>query len=96
MQSALLRAQDEERIVRVTDHYYAISAMRRAMRAVRDNCLANGGDLDIPKLRDTLETSRKYLIPLLEHLDAVGLTRLRSGVRVLLPSSRLLAEIDAP
>jgi selenocysteine-specific elongation factor len=96
LQSALLRAQDEGRIVRVGDHYYAQTAMRRAMRAVRDNCQANGGELDIPKLRDTLETSRKYLIPLLEHLDAVGLTRLRAGTRVLLPSSRLLAELEAP
>jgi selenocysteine-specific elongation factor len=96
LQSALLRAQDEGRIVRVGDHYYAKSAMVRAMRAVRDNCLAHGGELNIPQLRDGLETSRKYLIPLLEHLDAVGLTRLRGGVRVLLPSSRLLAELDAP
>jgi selenocysteine-specific elongation factor len=96
LQSALQRGQDEGRIVRVGDHFYAHSAMRRAMRAVRDNCQANGGDLDIPKLRDGLETSRKYLIPLLEHLDAIGLTRLRGGVRVLLPSSRLLAELDTP
>ncbi|HLU39278.1 MAG TPA: selenocysteine-specific translation elongation factor [Planctomycetota bacterium] len=94
--SALQRAQDEGRIVRVGDHYYAGAAMRRAMRAVRDNCLAHGGELDIPGLRDTLATSRKYLIPLLEHFDAIGLTRLRGGTRVLLPSSRLLAELDAP
>ncbi|MEZ5965339.1 MAG: selenocysteine-specific translation elongation factor [Planctomycetota bacterium] len=95
LQSALQRAQDEGRVVRVGDHYYAHSALRRAMRAVRDNCLAHAGELDIPQLRDHLETSRKYLIPLLEHLDAVGLTRLRGGVRVLLPASRILTELDA-
>jgi len=96
LQSALQRAQDEGRIVRVGEHFYAASAMRRAMRAVRDNCLRNGGELDIPQLRDGLATSRKYLIPLLEQLDAAGLTRLRGGVRVLLPASRLLADLDAP
>lgn len=95
LESALQRAQDDGRVVRVGDHYYAVTAMRRAMRAVRDNCLQHSGELDIPKLRDTLETSRKYLIPLLEHLDAVGLTRLRGGLRVLLPASRILAELDA-
>ena len=51
------------------------------------NCRANDDVLDIPKLRDELDTSRKYLIPLLEHVDDLGLTRLRDGVRVLLPSS---------
>ena len=45
--------------------------------------------LDIPALRDALDTSRKYLIPLLEHLDAAGLTVLRGGVRRLLASSDL-------
>jgi selenocysteine-specific elongation factor len=32
----------------------------------------------IPELRDALKTSRKYMIPLLEHFDGIGLTA-RSG-----------------
>lgn len=94
-QSALQRAQDEGTVVRVGEHFYGAGTHRVAMRALRDNCQKQGGELDIPALRDTLGTSRKYLIPLLEHFDAVGLTRLRGGVRVLLPSSRLIAELDA-
>ncbi len=92
-QSALQRAQDEATVVRVGEHFYGAATHKIAMRAVRDNCQRQGGELDIPALRDTLGTSRKYLIPLLEHFDAVGLTRLRGGVRVLLPSSRLIAEL---
>ena len=49
--------------------------------------------LEIPELRDELGTSRKYLIPLLEHVDAMGLTRLRAGERRLLRSSDIFAEL---
>mgnify|MGYP003346877716 FL=1 len=65
------------------------SVVRGAMHAVRANCLAHAEVLDIPALRDAFDTSRKYLIPLLEHLDAAGLTVLRGGVRRLLSSSDL-------
>lgn len=72
--------------------------MRSLLRAVRANCLRHQGVLDIPQLRDELGTSRKYLIPLLEHVDALGLTVLREGVRRLLPSSDLARDlaVEAP
>jgi selenocysteine-specific elongation factor len=53
------------------------TAMERARAAVRSNCEDNG-ELDIPTLRDQLGTTRKFLIPLLEHFDSTGLT-VRSG-----------------
>jgi selenocysteine-specific elongation factor len=89
----LARALDEGLIERVGEYCMAAPVVRRALVAVRDNCLAHGGDLDIPALRDSLSTSRKYLIPLLEHIDHLGLTRLRNGVRVLLPASPLVSEL---
>jgi selenocysteine-specific elongation factor len=69
--------------------------VRTVLHAIRSNCLQNGEVLDIPKLRDGLDTSRKYLIPLLEYVDALGLTVLRGGVRRLLPSSDLNRELGA-
>ena len=54
----------------------------RARAAVVANCQKNGS-LDIPSLRDELATSRKYLIPLLEHLDATGVTLRQGANRVL-------------
>ena len=53
-----------------------------ARAAVVENCQKNGS-LDIPSLRDRLGTSRKYLIPLLEHLDATGVTLRQGTNRVL-------------
>jgi selenocysteine-specific elongation factor len=93
--SLLDRAQDEGRIDRVGDHYYGATVVRTVLREVRRNCLAHDEVLDIPALRDRLDTSRKYLIPLLEHVDALGLTVLRGGVRRLLRSSDLSRELAA-
>ena len=53
------------------------TSMSRAREAVRTNCEENG-ELEIPTLRDQLGTTRKFLIPLLEHFDSTGLT-VRSG-----------------
>ncbi|MDP6539560.1 MAG: selenocysteine-specific translation elongation factor [Planctomycetota bacterium] len=54
----------------------------RAREEVIANCERNGA-LEIPELRDALKTTRKFLIPLLEHLDAQGLTLRQGGRRVL-------------
>jgi selenocysteine-specific elongation factor len=48
-------------------------AVEEAKRAVSD-AIRRQGPLEPGKLRDVLGTSRKYLIPLLEHLDDIGLT----------------------
>ena len=58
------------------------ASFESAREAVVENCQRNGS-LDIPSLRDRLKTSRKYLIPLLEHLDATGVTLRQGANRVL-------------
>ncbi len=58
------------------------TSMARAREAVRNNCEDNG-ELDIPTLRDQLGTTRKFLIPLLEHFDSTGLTVRAGANRVL-------------
>ncbi len=81
------RAVDEGRIHKVVDHFYGTGIVVRAMAAIRANCLRHQESLDIPELRDELDTSRKYLIPLLEHIDSLGLTVLRGGTRRLITTS---------
>lgn len=41
------------------------------------------GDFSIPALRDRFSTSRKFLMPLLEHFDACGVTTRRGANRIL-------------
>lgn len=48
-------------------------AVEDAKRIVAD-AIRKQGPLEPGKLRDALGTSRKYIIPLLEHLDDIGLT----------------------
>jgi selenocysteine-specific elongation factor len=62
--------------------FLSAKSMERAREAVRTNCEAHG-DLDIPTLRDQLGTTRKFLIPLLEHFDTTGLTVRAGSNRVL-------------
>ena len=58
------------------DHFEAARA------AIVENC-GKHGSLDIPSLRDRLQTTRKFLIPLLEHFDGLGVTTRLGGNRVL-------------
>lgn len=57
----------------------AIETVKEALRTVA----AKNGEIEIPKLRDALGTTRKYLIPLLESLDARGVTVRRGEKRFL-------------
>lgn len=54
-----------------------------AVQHVVEVCEANDGGLVIPQLRDRLGTSRKFLIPFLEHLDRTGLTARKGDRRIL-------------
>jgi selenocysteine-specific elongation factor len=79
----LARLVDEGRLVRVAPGmHFASGAYEQALAAVRENCQRNG-ELSIPELRESLGSTRKWLIPLLEHLDAVGFTMRQGAHRVL-------------
>jgi selenocysteine-specific elongation factor len=89
----LARAVDTGLVEPVGDHVYSAEIVRRALVSIYNNCLVHDEELSIPELRDELGTSRKFLIPLLEYVDGLGLTRLRGGVRRLLPTSPVSQQI---
>ena len=62
--------------------YLDQDCMARMRAEVIKSCQANG-ELQIADLRDALGTTRKYLIPILEALDAEGLTQRKGGARTL-------------
>ena len=72
---------------------------RDALDHMRKTLVAHGrereGSIHIPDLRDDLNTSRKYLIPLLEYFDAERLT-VRHGDQRVLRSGVLEGRDDAP
>jgi selenocysteine-specific elongation factor len=81
------RAVDVGAVDRVGEHVYGAQTVRQALVAIYRNCRRHAGELEIPGLRDEVGTSRKYLIPLLEYVDSLGMTQLRGGVRRLLTTS---------
>ncbi|HVS19745.1 MAG TPA: SelB C-terminal domain-containing protein, partial [Planctomycetota bacterium] len=62
--------------------HFAAARIDEARAAIVDNCTRHG-QLEIPELRDRLDTTRKWLIPLLEHFDVQGVTLRQGGYRVL-------------
>ena len=56
--------------------------------------ISTSGPATVSQVRETLGTSRKYAVPLLERLDATGVTRRIGDVRDLGPRGRDLAKRD--
>ena len=81
MEGLLARGEDEGLLEPIGEAWWSAERVRQAAAHIVENCNAHDGILDIPALRDQLDTSRKWLIPLLEHLDGTGLTLLQGGVR---------------
>jgi selenocysteine-specific elongation factor len=55
-------------------------AVQRLVVHIREH-----GTLTVSEARDILHTSRKYILPLLEHLDALRITRRQGDERLLFP-----------
>lgn len=73
----------EGELVKLGSDWYAdAGAVRAAERTVID-CLRTEGTAGVGTLKDLLGLTRKYLIPVLEHLDRSGVTRREGDRRVL-------------
>ena len=72
---------DEGEVVRVGSLRFARAALEKARGELVRVAKAHAGEVVIPELRDALATSRKFMIPLLEHFDAAGLTSRRGDKR---------------
>jgi selenocysteine-specific elongation factor len=62
--------------------FFAPSAVEEAGRVVAKLLAASPQGITVAQVRDALGTTRKYLLPLLAHLDGSGVTRRRGDLRV--------------
>jgi selenocysteine-specific elongation factor len=62
--------------------YFASSAIAEAARRLATALAANPEGVTVAEARDLLTTTRKYVLPLLNHLDQTGVTRRRGDVRI--------------
>ena len=78
---ALLR--DEHRVVEIASGLFLDADVEADLRSKVADRLADGSSLSMGDLRDLVGTTRKFAVPLGEHLDRVGLTRREGDVRLL-------------
>ncbi|MGH9152978.1 MAG: SelB C-terminal domain-containing protein, partial [Acidimicrobiales bacterium] len=62
--------------------WFAPSALDEAARRVARLLAEHPDGVTVAQVRDALGTTRKYMLPLLAHLDATGVTRRRGDLRV--------------
>ena len=62
--------------------HFAASAIDAAIERIRSSLADQPGGLTVAEIRDVLGTTRKYVLPLLAHLDGTGVTRRREDVRI--------------
>ena len=69
-------------VVEVGGVAFAASAMDAAADVVRGLLGEHPDGVTVAQVRDALGTTRKFVVPLLEHLDATGRTRRREDLRI--------------
>ena len=70
-------------LVEFSKDFYLHTDVDREIRHRLRNEMADGKGLTISQIREILETTRKYAVPLAEYLDRIGFTRREGNVRVL-------------
>lgn len=84
--AALLRSLAESgELVRIGDFFLTSARAQEARRRVRA-LIKQTGPVTVAEIRNLLDTSRKYAVPLSEWLDGVGATRRQGDVRALGPN----------
>jgi selenocysteine-specific elongation factor len=71
-------------LVALTNEVYLHAEVESGVREqLRDALAASSNGLTLSEIREILETTRKYAVPLCEYLDRIGFTKRNGDVRVL-------------
>ena len=69
-------------LVHCDELYFHSSALEKAIASVRDLLTTNPQGFTVAQFREHLGVSRKYALPLINHLDTTGFTRRRDDLRI--------------
>ena len=75
--------RDEQKVVELSSTLYLDFDVEAELRRKVTERLSDGSGLTMADLRDLLNTTRKYAVPIGEYLDRIGLTRREGDVRKL-------------
>jgi selenocysteine-specific elongation factor len=81
-------AAAEGRIVPVTDEIYIHRDSLGQLREMLEARMRGSEGLTLSEIREILETTRKYAVPICEYLDRIGFTRRSGDLRILAPSPK--------
>jgi len=76
-------AADQGLLVQYAPGYFLHADAERELREILNSQLATGDGLTVSEIRQLLDTSRKYAVPICEYLDRIGFTRLVGDRRML-------------
>ncbi len=87
--TTLLRLLERRGVIRQveSERFYSVGILSQLGEALRTG-MAAGREYGPAELREFLGVSRKYLIPLLEYFDRIGVTERRANGRVIAASQR--------
>ena len=75
--------ESQGRLVKLASDWWADAGAVERARADLTTAIARHGGADTGICKETLGVSRKYLIPVLEHFDRIGVTRREGNRRIL-------------
>ena len=70
-------------LVELTSELYVHAEVERGVRQQLRDALAQSDGLTMSEIREILETTRKYAVPICEYFDRIGFTKRRGDVRIL-------------
>ena len=76
-------AEAQGQLVRLNDVLLLHAEVEQKMRLLLSTRFGNSNGFTVSELREALDVSRKYAVPICEHLDRVGFTRRNGDLRVL-------------
>ena len=76
-------AAAQGRLVAIAPDFYLHADVEQQMRQTLAGRLAHGDGLTVSQIREILDTTRKYAVPLCEYLDRTGFTERRGDLRIL-------------
>lgn len=62
--------------------YFSATAVEKAIDLLGDRLATQPDGITVSDIRTIWDTSRKFALPLLAHLDSTGVTRRRDDVRI--------------
>ena len=81
VRSLLALAASDGALVEFGDQMYLHADCERELRTVLRDRFAAAGELTVSEIRETLDTSRKFAVPLCEYLDRIGFTQRHGDTR---------------